>query len=387
MSTTKNDKLYEKVCKDEPLFWGILKITIGIWMYYLSSKYMSSSGNYRLNIFLLPDTLVFLMFGAVVSLVYYSYYGIMYSKYEHDLSITARLLFIFGDIFVYTSFFSIVLFPLSGFGVVQWAFVAYMLFTNLIMAKNEGFFRCFDPLSFLIIGVVMYIAKIFVQYSLPQNPYQEFISGNTTMRWAIFAIAFVFGIKYMIDLFKRKEDLNMAGSSSIARKILNFGIETTKKFVKIVMSAGILIPLIGILLSVGLPVVIYIVVKMQTDLWNNLGSLLDKLLTTDRLSIISSRSLAVFQLIAFFVFLAYFAINSIIFKQFTDNEKKAFNEFLNNYPDEFLEIINKDAFMDMALKEKGGITIASKAKDLRDAIKIEYKKFQKNQVPQVTGKT
>lgn len=370
---------YRRVFKNA-MFYGTLKFTLGVWTLYLSSLYMSRNGNLRLKIIFWPDSIVYLMFGVVVAYIYDKYYEVMYDQY--DLAVPKRLFFFIGDVFAFTAFFSIVLFPLSGFGIFQWGLMAYFIFSNLVLAKNNDFMRFFEPLSLLILGMMMFIIKVGSQYLLSQNPYQQFISGNTTMRWLIFGIAAVFAVKYIWDLFKTRKDVNMAKSSSLASKVLGIGLETTKKIGKVIISTGLLLPLIGLCLVCGVAL-IFVVIEAQSDFWKSLGNLLEKALTTDSLRILYSESMTWFQYAAFIVFLLSFLPGIWYCDKFIKDRKKLFKKFLKkHYPPEFIKHVNNDESFNLLIKD--GKTIVSDPVKFYDSLEDEYQ-YSSN-LPEEYGK-
>ena len=306
-------------------FWGFAKVTLGVWLFYLSSLYISSSGNKLLKITMWPDMQVFFLFGAITAILYHYYYGIIYGKFT-----LASIFSFVADMLAYTSFYSIVLFPLSGFGVVQWLLLIYILFSSLVMKKDDGFNRYFNPIALFIFGVLMFILKSFVQYVFPPNIYQEFISGNSSARWVIFAIAGIAGCYQLVNLFSSKKTSEPVQIKSKTSQFVSFLGTQVKRGLKLIVSAGFILPLLGILVVSGF-IAVFIIDKLNNDFWRILGPLLDKLLTTDRLSIINSQSLAFFQLSALILFVLYFFINHSVFEGYVDAEIKEIMKRINKY--------------------------------------------------------
>jgi len=326
------NKLHDVVFKDS-YFWGVSKLTVGVWLLYLSSLYVSGSGNYLLKITFFPDMQVYLIFGAITAFIYHSYYRVMYNDGRRGrLPLPVITLAYVADVLAFTSLYSIVLFPLCGFGVIQWLLIIYILFSQLVVSKKNDIYRYFSPLSLLIFCSLMYIVKAFVQYVFPINIYQTLIIANDTARWIIFAIAVIAGIYQLINLFASKKSTEPIQIESKIPAISLVG-KQIKRGIGFVLTAGFIIPLIGILLSGGL-ILFFVVFKIEADFWKLFGPLLDKLLTTDRRNILQSQSLSFFQLSALFIYFIYFFINYEIFNSYVRDKSKKIMKYLRYYPEE-----------------------------------------------------
>lgn len=324
------NKLHDVVWGDS-YFWVVSKLAVGVWLLYLSSLYVSGSGNYLLKITLEPDMQVYLIFGAITAFIYHSYYRVMY--YDRGrLPLPVITLAYVADVLAFTSLYSIVLFPLCGFGVIQWLLIIYILFSQLVVRKNNDIYRYFSPLSLLIFCSLMYVVKAFVQYVFPINIYQTLIIANDTARWIIFAIAVIAGIYQLINLVSSKKNTEPIQIESKIPAISLVG-KQIKRGMGFVITAGFIIPLIGILLSGGL-ILSIVVLKMEADFWKFLGPLSDKLLSTDRRNILQSQSLSFFQLSALFIYFIYFFINYEIFNSYVRDKSKKIMKYLRYYPEE-----------------------------------------------------
>lgn len=309
---------YEKI-KERPIFWGLVRLTIGLWALHLSCLYMSSTGELASKITMQPDMLIYIMFAAIVAFVYFNYCS-MFDFFADKLH-TYAILIILGDLFAYAAFFNIVLFPLSGFGIIEWGLVTYMFIGSLLVKRSS--YNLFSPVSLLITGIALYVVKVFVQSVFPVNIYQEVISGNTTIRMIIFCIAAIFGVKFLLGLFQREQQLPQPESSFM--KPVNAVIAVGNKL----FTAGLMVSLIGIAL-IGFVVTFFAARKMEAEFWNAIGPTLEKLLTTDNMRIIESDAQFFFQIAAFLIFFIYFILNDQTMKACIKQRADDFREFIKD---------------------------------------------------------
>lgn len=121
--------------KEEIIFWGMGRLTVGIWLLYLSCLYLSAGGDMRLKIAMYPDMPVYLMFGAIHAYIMHQFNRIRYDEVR-KFGPAEETLYIVADLFVYAAFYNIVLLPLCGIGIIEWGLIAYMLFSTLAISQG-----------------------------------------------------------------------------------------------------------------------------------------------------------------------------------------------------------------------------------------------------------
>ncbi len=356
----------------EPEFWGAGRLTVGIWLLYLSNLYISSLGAFRLKIAMYPDMIVYLMFGAVHAYIMHQFNKIIYED-TPKIGPVVETLYIVSDIFVYTAFYSIVLLPLCGVGIIEWIVLAYMLISTLVIAQDHtAVYRFFSPLSFLIIGLCLFLLKVSVTTIFPQNIYREMISGIDTVRWFLFAMAVVMLVYYIKGLFDfRKQNTVAVSDRHSGKRLAAFFGQKAKRLLSIVFTAPFLITVLGIvvpLLLIGGAVGFFILGSMMDDFWEAATPLLERLLTTDRQNIILSKSLMIFQTLAYLLYIIYFYYNNNILQKHIDERFEKISTRINDYyPEEYASLILND------LSKKDKILIAATWKDFHRRVEESFR--------------
>ena len=368
--------------RDEPIYWGIGRLTVGVWLLYLSCLYLSGSGEFRLKIAMYPDMIVFLMFGAIHAYIAHQFNKIMYDT-NRNIGTTTETLYIVADVFVYAAFYNIVLLPLCGIGIIEWALLAYMLFSTLVIAQNRDLiYRFFSPLSFLILGLCLFLLKVAVTTLFPQNIYREMINGNATARFLLFAMSVLVLVYYVKGLFdhaiqKTNQGRSLAVMAFMGRQAAKIGVVIfTAPF--LIFAAGIILPLgvIGVILFIG---------KIEQDFWKFVSPVLEKLLTTDRQNIILSKSLMIFQIASCLLYLIYFFYNNILLqnhiKECLDENKdhttvkQRISKF---YPKEYAALILDD-LNQISAKDK--LDIATNLHEFHRKVEDVFQKSEFRELP------
>ena len=358
--------------KEEIIFWGMGRLTVGIWLLYLSCLYLSAGGDMRLKIAMYPDMPVYLMFGAIHAYIMHQFNRIRYDEVR-KFGPAEETLYIVADLFVYAAFYNIVLLPLCGIGIIEWGLIAYMLFSTLAISQDRKvIYRFFNPLAFLIFGLCLFLIKVAVTTLFPQNIYRGMISGNDTARFLIFAmaaLALAYFVKSLFDL--RKDNVVSVSSQGSGEKLVAFLGRQAERIGKVIFSGPFLIVAIGIAIPtfiIGGVMGYFILGKIQREFWMFVTPVLEKLLTTDRQSIILSKSLMIFQTIACLLYLIYFLYHNNRLQKIIDNKVDLIRDKIRDYyPEEYAAPILED------LHSKDKLILTAEWRDFHRAIEDDFK--------------
>lgn len=123
--------------------------------------------------------------------------------------------------FIYTAWYNAVLLPESGLGFLEWGFVFFVLLMNFLNSnvtkKVNKVFLAQDPISLILFGFLLYIAKSFLFYMTDSNIYDSMFLGNTTAR------VFILGVILICATMAIKMSLNKTAKieESKASKLKN----------------------------------------------------------------------------------------------------------------------------------------------------------------------
>jgi hypothetical protein len=359
--------------KKEPIYWGIVRLTVGIWLLYLSCLYLSGSGDLRLKIAMDLDMPIYLMFGAIHAYIMHQFNRIIYDE-NRDIGPMTETTYIVADLFVYAAFYNIVLLPLCGLGIIEWGLLAYMLFSTLVIAQDRKvIYRFFNPLAFLILGLCLFLLKVAITTLFPQNLYREMISGNDTMRFLLFAMAAMALAYYVKSLFDlRKDHAIQVSTQGRGEKLVVFLGRQATKLGKLVLTGPFLIIALGVIFSlavIGGAFGFFFLGKLEQDFWNAFGPRLEKLLTTDRQNIILSKSLMIFQTSACLLYLVYFFYNNNLLQKHVENRHKMIKSAIADYyPGDYASLALND------LDRKDGVLVTAAWRDFHRAVEDDFQK-------------
>ena len=183
-----------------PYKWGIVRIAAGMVILAGSSLYLDATGACRSAILLVPDMVIFILFGSIASLLAHS--GDGRARRHVTIPPGATALSFAGDICAFTGFFSIVLFPLSGLGVIEWGLVSSMLLAGLAIRKNPYVLRFIWPWPILVTAGMLYCIKVTVEDLFLPDMYSVISGSNPLVRWIVCSISGIVGATYLVALWR-----------------------------------------------------------------------------------------------------------------------------------------------------------------------------------------
>ena len=338
MNTNTIDTQYEK-----KLFNATVVSACGLWLLYFSSLYKTNGGGIRLSLFTYPQIMVFAMFGLIQAFNFSKLSDAIYN--ENILCSVIRLI---GNTFVYTAFYNIVLLPLSGFGVIEWLLVAFVIFSdifNKFIPKNVLSIGQ-NPFHVLVFGLILFLVKITIFYIFPDNIYNALFVGNTTARFFLAVIAIaplpMFFAQLKKQHFPRKEtNKTMADNIGAVIKIIG---EFLKKVVLLFS-----LPVLCIIFLSTSVVLLFIGHRIVSDVLALIEPMLEQIMKTGKNTIPITHFYTIWQITAFFFILlyqiiAYKHLNNTAMKSVT----KLYTEIQQRYPalpDDIQEILENDKIM------------------------------------------
>jgi len=220
------------------IFFGLIVLTI-------SSIYKIPAG-IRLNLLLYPQIGVFAVLG------FFHAYNLMrfksVVKEDKKTAITAyEVLDLISDWLIYTAWYNVILFPLSGFGIIEWSGVFVILISGFVSdlsgteTSNKkdhlstARFLGHSPMTLILTGVALYLFKIAVFYLLPANIYLESFHGNFLAR-TIIVFFCLCGLITMISLLVKNVRKNLTGKAELSEKEKAKLKESSKNFFKKLIS-------------------------------------------------------------------------------------------------------------------------------------------------------
>lgn len=285
-------------------------LVIGVWFLYLSSAYRSLGGSIKFSILLFPQNMVFIIFGIFQAYNFYEIKKVVNEEYTNHKGFKepAYISYIrlIADSLIYTSFYSIVLFPISGIGIVEYAIVAIVIFSDFLyklFPKRKNFEISIGqiPISVLSFGVLLFLIKIFVFYFFPDDMYNEVFVGNATARWLI-AIMSGGAIILLLSQLKTRVFGTTKAASKFFAKIISLLARLFGYVVQTLLSICSPIVLLAIIAVSGISV-FFSIDSIKNDIVNLLKPFLQKILTTGENKVQISNLYQVFQMISFVLIL------------------------------------------------------------------------------------
>lgn len=285
---------------------------VGVFVFVLSSLYWRN-GTPKLSFDLFPQTALFFILGFLHA----------YNVYELENLVSRQkkgLFSLFCYFLVYAAWYNIVLLPESGLGYIEWFIVLFLLSSNIITEiftkKINNPFMGQRPLVLVYMGIVLFVAKLFLFYMFPDNIYDSMILTKKTARSAV-GIFSLFGIVVLVMQFY-KHVTNKLKSEPITQKedgIKKFFSSLGNLFMKLVKLIGQIIAtflsgpaiLIIVIASgfVGLAYAFYKMNKIYDNIMAIIEPLLQKLASTGENHVHPSLPYYVCQLVSMCVVLFY----------------------------------------------------------------------------------
>lgn len=295
-------------------------LAFGILLLDFSLLYFNKNSQISLNSTILTKFYISLIFGF--------FHG--YKKFCAIKTIekSPSLLNLLSQFLIYTAWYNVVLLPLSGLGVIEWVFTAFVLFSDFLCAvtgkRNIRLSYIGNSnLNLLIFGCLLMIFKIVLFYIFPDNIYISSFEGNSSARFLIliFCItALIFLISFLFKLIKSKTKTSQI-SSDQSQKFLKKLANGIKKFFRSLLSLITGPAALIVLLCIGLAslTVIFISVKSITnDILNFVEPYLIKLSSTGKNAVTDS---VIYNVCQSFV-MASVLIYDIFTKEKLENQSK-----------------------------------------------------------------
>ena len=180
---------------------------------FLSTTYVNSFYHLRTTLVFFPQTAVYGLFALLHA------FSWVYEKesYGESLSVGAFV----TSFVLFWAFYSVIMLPLSGFGLLQWLLTFLVLSANVV--SSSFFFRGvtnrfsgMSGLDFTVFGLFMFFMKAGIFYFLPDNSYDLFVAGNTLVRYVSAVLVALFLFSALASLVRQL--LKNAFSSDEGRK-------------------------------------------------------------------------------------------------------------------------------------------------------------------------
>ena len=340
----KNEKQLYRV------FWSL---AIGVWFLYLSSAYRSLGGCIKFSILLYPQNMVFIIFGIFQAYNFYEIKKVINEEYTNHKGfkepVYISYIRLIADSLIYTSFYTIVLFPISGIGIIEYLIVAIVIFSDFLyklFPKRKNFEISIgqSQIAVLSFGVLLFLIKIIVFYFFPDDMYNELFVGNATARWLI-AIMGGGAIILLFSQLKTRFFGKTKTANKLFAKIIGLLARLLGYVVQTLLSICSPIVLLAIIAVSGISVLLFIE-SVKNDIVSLLRPFLQKILTTGENKVHISNLYQVFQMISFVLILfhQFFSYFSLRKKAIEVANKKA--KWITNRTDlsaDFKEIIDYDS--------------------------------------------
>lgn len=288
--------------KEKDLFYGFLSIPFGLCFLLLATVYRTRVGNTEYTLFLYPQTVVFFVFGffqAITELL-------LRLKICSEVHILPHIVRFIGTGFVYTAFYNVVLFPLSGLGIIEWIIMGLIILAGFFskLPQNKVVNIGQSPIAVLAFGSFLFLIKVFVFYATNYDIYREIAQGNKTARLIIGAMcagALVLLVTQLkVKIFGKPNNDSDNFFKRTGKAITNFFSGLLKIGLSVLQGP--------MLLAIGLGVVfisIITVEKVLLDFEKMISPLLEKLLSTGENNIPNTTFYATYQTIAMVAILIY----------------------------------------------------------------------------------
>ena len=312
----------------------------GLFCLILSTVSMSY-GHLHLNALVFPDFVITLIF-AFISSVHVLSAKVQYGGDKSLFSVLPSFLF-------YGSFYNVVLLPLSGFGLVEWIIVFFILmgksglifegkrekskeknWAEKFLSSSHALFQ--GVLGTVSLGLVLFMIKVFIFYLFPSNIYIQSFTGNKTARF-ILALLCITGLVVLLGqlkdsvmqnlgIKKKGEDKKKEGTkvfSKILKAFLSF-IKKIFSFLLNLLSANVLMIIIFIAVLVIALISVCTAMTIFNDILDFISPYLEKLTETGRGRIQMSQTYGICQTVSLVCTLFYCLWESL---QTEDNKNKS----------------------------------------------------------------
>jgi len=320
---------------------NLILFALGIFCFTISSVYFNN-GYIQLSIFKFEQTVFFILCGFL--------HGFIFFQMKQKEGISQSPIMLISYMFLFSGWYSVILFPTSGFGFIEWLIVLLVLFMNI---KNP--YANSIPFFLEFFGIGLFFIKQFIFFIFTENIYDQLILGNQTIQFLLVIIAasgIVLGLIQFFRIIKKcisdikKAEFQSEDSSldelkekagRFFKKLGNSILNLLKYFLALLRTLfsgpGFLIVLAIILITGGLVVLIVAFCTMNAiyhDILDFIQPILEKLMTTGENLIHPSVPYNLLQTICFFTVFIFSFINQIkINKQ--PAEKSCSNALSKNY--------------------------------------------------------
>ena len=339
---------------ENKLFNATIVSACGLWLLYFSSLYKTNGGGLRLSLFTYPQIIVFMIFGMIQAFNFSKLSDPIYN--ENTLCSVIRLI---GNTFVYTAFYNIVLLPFSGFGIIEWLLVAFVIFSDffnkIIPKKTLSIGQ--SPFHVLVFGLILFLVKVAIFYIFPNNIYNALFVGNKTARFLLVILAIGAIRMILVQLKKHSFPKKETNNEHAVSNQLWVGIKKTGLFIKNAMTTLFSLPVLLIILLLAFTifsaVTLFIGARIVSDVLALIEPILEQMMKTGKNAIPITHFYTIWQIISFFFILLY----QITACKHLDNTAmrivtKLYNEIEQQYPalsEDVQEVLENDKAISMLL--------------------------------------
>lgn len=315
--------------REKDLFNATFSVVAGIWLLFLATAYRTRAGNTNFNIFSF-QFMVFLIFGIGQAASEFK----LRQEIYRDINIVPSAISFLGLICIYTAFYNIVLFPLSGIGMIEWTLVCLTIFANALSKfMNKKILNIGQsPMAIWNFGVLLFFIKIIWFFFFEENIYQETIQGNFLLRLLIGVVGagaiLLLLTQLKTKIFGKPQNKNDNFIVRFIKNSLSFFGGLVKSGLSILKGPQVIIAgLIGSI--VALVSVNKILLKIEATL----SPYIEKLLTSGENTIPLTYFYITYQLISFISISIYLILADVYLK----NEAKKiamdnYHNFKNTHP-------------------------------------------------------
>lgn len=302
---------------------------IATWM-LLFSFLEVRTGNYVIYFGLKVVPIAFFsILNTSIDIIYYRQSTKFYFRSENEVDLKKHLLFR-GLVLLlfYLAVYNTALLPFSGFGVVEYIFVAYILlyYLSTYITPTTSSFPTFisSKNSIILLHGCLFLVKI-VTWVLPENFYRENITGNDTVRTFIAIATFILLCLFLIaGLITVKNKLKISESVIKSAKTISQNVSTkvggivgsginnanhiVKNGLKTVITPKIVSIIVLIVIAVILISVIFLIYKIRDDMLDLIEPFFMEIFSTGKYTVRLSSLYYVLQVgvcILYAIFLLY----------------------------------------------------------------------------------
>ncbi len=301
--------------KLKELSFKTTSLAIAIVVFYLSSLYLDNS--YIRLTFVLQQTAIFALLGFLHAYNVYSLDNIINRQKQN-------MVMLFCYFLVYTAWYNVVLFPMSGLGLIEYGIVFVVLssnlYTEIATEKKKNPFMGQKPMVLVYFGMILFLIKIIIFFTITgDNIYDSLILENETARFlvGIFSVVgVVFLIMQLCKHITNKFEINV--NKSKTEKIFSFVFSVIKKGITAIISIISLPIIIIVMLIIGLGVLAIGAIELNgiyNDILKFVEHLLEKSTSTGENSLQPSNFYFVFQTISMIIVLFYTSCIEDIMKE------------------------------------------------------------------------